>query len=94
MLKKFSISYIAMLRCNTRIFTHLTDDPVEVEGFLMHSPVAGAPIKKTRHNGQTLSGRQFDKRSRLAVEHVASLRLRESLGLDAEEIKDRSGIAA
>ena len=94
MLKKFAIDYIALPRHNHRIFTHFTDDPVEAEDFLMHLLVAGAHIKEIRHEGRVLSGHQFDQMLKVATERVASLLLRESLALDAAEIKQRFGFAA
>ena len=94
MLPKFSIDYVAMPNHNNRVFTHQTDDPVEVEDFLMHLLVSGARIKEIRHDGQVLSGHQFNQMLKVAAERVASLLLRESLALDASEIKDRFGFAA
>ena len=94
MLKKFSIDYVAIPRHNHRVFTHLTDDPVEAEEFLMHLLAAGAHIREIRHEGKALSRAQFDKMVKVAAERVASLMLRESLALDAAEIKNRFGFAA
>jgi len=94
MLKKFSIDYIAMPQHSNRLLTHLTDDPVEAEEFLMHLLMAGGCIREIRHEGRALSGPQSDKMIRLAAEQVASLMLRRSLGLDAVEIQNRFGFAA
>lgn len=94
MLKKFSIDYVAMPRHNTRVFTHLTDDPVEAEEFLMHLLAANARIKEIRHDGSILTGHQFDKMVKVAAERVASRMLAESLAVDAPEIKRRFGFAA
>lgn len=94
MLKKFSIDYIVLPKHNHRTFTHLTDDPVEAEDFLMHLLTSGARIKEIRHEGKVLSGHQFGQMLKLAAQRVASLLLRESLVLDAAEIKDRFGFAA
>jgi hypothetical protein len=94
MLKKFSIDYIALPKHNKRVFTHLTDDPVEAEEFLMHLLASSARIKEIRHEGKVLSGHQFDQMLKVAAERVASLLLRESLALDASEIKNRFGFAA
>ena len=92
MLKKFSIDYSP--KHNSRVFTHFTDDPVEAEEFLMQLLAASARIKEIRHDGIALSGHQFDQMVKVAVERVASLMLRESLALDAVEIKSRFGFAA
>jgi hypothetical protein len=94
MLLKFSIDYIAMPKHNHRVFTHQTDDPVEVEDFLMHLLASSARIKEIRHDGKVLAGPQFNQMLKVAAERVASLLLRESLALDASEIKDRFGFAA
>jgi len=94
MLPKFSIDYIALPKHNHRTLTHRTDDPVEVEDFLMHLLASGATIKEIRHDGKVLSGHQFDQMLKVAAERVASLLLRQALGLDASEIKDRFGFAA
>src|SRR5712671_4456158 len=91
MLKKFSIDYIAMPKHNTRVYTHLTDDPVEAEEFLMHLLSASARIKEIRHDGHILTGSQFDKMVKLAAERVASRMLAESLAVDGAEIKRRFG---
>ena len=94
MLNKFSIDYIVMPKHNTRVFTHFTDDPIAAESFLMHLLASGARIKEIRHDGKVLTGHQFDQMIKVATERVASLMLRESLGLDPSEIKDRFAFAA
>jgi hypothetical protein len=94
MLKKFSIDYVTMPKHSTRVLTHLTDDPVEAEEFLMHLLASGAHIREIRHDGKALSGHQFDKMVKVAAERVASNMLGESLGVDAVEIRNRFGFAA
>jgi hypothetical protein len=94
MQKKFSIDYIAIPKHNQRVYTHLTDDPVEAEDFLMQLLASRARIKEIRHEGLALSGSQFNQMLKVAAERVASLLLRESLDLDASEIKHRFGFAA
>jgi len=76
------------------LFTHLTDDPVEAEEFLMHLLSANARIKEIRHDGGILTGHQFDKMVKVAAERVASRMLAESLAVDGAEIKRRFGFAA
>lgn len=93
MLKRFSIDYVAMPKHSTKVYTHMTDDPVEAEDFLMHLLATGAHIKEIRNEGQPMSGHQFDRMLKVAAERVMSLFLRESLGLDAPEIKRRFGFA-
>ena len=36
MLNRFATDYIAFPHHGSRSFTHLTDDPIEAEAFLMH----------------------------------------------------------
>ena len=94
MLTKFAIDYIVVPQHNKRITTHFTDDPVEAEDFLMHLLLARARITEVRHEGTVLTGSQFNRMLKTAAERVASSLLRESLLLDAAEIKDRFGFAA
>jgi hypothetical protein len=94
MLTKFAIDYVVLPKHNKRVSTHFTDDPVEAEDFLMHLLLARAGITGIRHEGSVLTGHQFDKMLKTAAERVASSMLRESLVLDAAEIKDRFGFAA
>jgi hypothetical protein len=94
MLKKFSIDYIGMPRHTSRVFTHLTDDPVEAEEFLMHLLSAGARIQEIRHDGLSLTEHQFDKMVKVAAERVAARLVSESLNLDGAEVKRRFGFAA
>ncbi|AKC82695.1 hypothetical protein IMCC26134_07770 [Verrucomicrobia bacterium IMCC26134] len=94
MLSKFSIDYIVQPQHNVRVFTHYTDDPVEVEDFLMHLLVSRTRIVAIRHDSVALTGHQFDKLLKNAAERIASTLLRESLSLDAELVKLRFGFAA
>jgi hypothetical protein len=94
MLTKFAIDYIAFPQHSSRVFTHLTDDPIEAEDFLMHLLVAQVRITAIRHEGEAMTRHQFDKMLKVAAERIASALLRESLSLDAAEIKDRFGFAA
>jgi len=94
MLTKFAIDYSAFPHHGNRVFTHLTDDPIEVEDFLMQLLAARARISAIRHNGAVMTGPQFNQMLKVAAERIASALLRESLSLDAAEIKDRFGFAA
>ena len=94
MLTKFAIDYIAFPQHSTRVFTHLTDDPVEVEDFLMHLLAARVRITAIRHDGVVMTSHQFDRMLKVAAERIASELLRESLALDGAEVKDRFGFAA
>jgi hypothetical protein len=95
MLNKFAIDYLAFPHHHRgRSFTHLTDDPIEVEDFLMHLLAARARITAIQHDGAAMTGPQFDRMLKVAAERIASELLRESLALDAAEIKNRFGFAA
>lgn len=74
--------------------THHTDDPVEVEDFLMHLLVSGAHISAIRHDAVELSSHQFDHKVKIAAERLMVKLLNESLGLDSAEIRHRFGFAA
>jgi hypothetical protein len=93
MLNKFAIDYVAFPHHGSRMFTHLTDDPIEVEDFLMHLLAARARITAIRHDGAAMTGHEFDRMLKVAAERIASELLRESLALDAAEIKNRFGFA-
>jgi len=94
MLNKFAIDYSAFPHHGNRVFIHLTDDPIEVEDFLMQLLATRSHIIAIRHNGAAMTGPQFDQMLKVAAERIASALLRESLTLDASEIKDRFGFAA
>jgi len=94
MLTKFAIDYSSFPHQGNRVFTHLTDDPIEAEDFLMQLLAARARICAIRHNGAIMTGPQFNQMLKVAAERIASALLRESLTLDAAEVKDRFGFAA
>jgi hypothetical protein len=94
MLNKFAIEYSAFPHQGTRVFTHNTDDPIEAEDFLMQLLASRCRIVAIRHNGAVMTGHQFDQMLKVAAARIASALLRESLALDASEIKDRFGFAA
>jgi hypothetical protein len=71
MLSKFAIDYIVRPQHNTRVSTHFTDDPIEVEEFLMHLLLARTHIKCIRHDGADLSRNQFDQMLKKAAERLA-----------------------
>jgi hypothetical protein len=94
MLSKFAIDYHAFPHHDARVYTHLTDDPIEAEDFLMHLLAARSRVLVIRHEGAEMTRHQFDRMLKIAAERIASALLRESLRLDAAEIKDRFGFAA
>ena len=94
MLAKFSVDYIAFPEHSTRVFTHRTDDPVELEDFLMHLLTSRTRILEIRHEGTALTPPQSDRWSKVAAERIASALVREALHIDAAAVKDRFGFAA
>lgn len=94
MLNKFAIDYVILPQHQTLVRTHLTDDPIEAEDFLMHLLLGHAHIAAIRHEGTTLTGHQFDRMLKIAAERIVAGMLRESLHLDAQEVKSRFGFAA
>jgi len=94
MLNKFAIDYSAFPHQGKRVFTHNTDDPIEAEDFLMQLLASRCRIIGIRHNGAAMTGHQFDQMLKVAATRIASALLRESLALDASEIKDHFGFAA
>ena len=95
MLNKYAIDYVAFPHHqHGRTFSHFTDDPIEAEDFLMHLLIARARIMEIRHDGTAMTAHAFNRMLKVAAERIASALLRESLSLDAAEIKDRFGFAA
>ena len=94
MLSKFAIDYLSFSHHGNRTFTHLTDDPIEAEDFLMQLLAARTRITAIRHDGAAMTAKQFDRMLKVASERISSELLRVSLGLDPSEIKDRFGFAA
>lgn len=95
MLNKYAIDYVAFPHHpNGRSFTYFTDDPIVAEDFLMHLLSSRARIAEIRHDGAVMAAPTFNRMLKVAAERVASALLRESLSLDAVQIKDRFGFAA
>ena len=95
MLSKYALDYVVFPHHQRgRTFTHFTDDPIAAEDFLMHLLVARARITEIRHDGAPMTAHAFNRLLKVAAERIASALLRESLALDAAEIKDRFGFAA
>ncbi len=93
MLAKYAIDYTVRPQHNPRVATHFTDDPLELEDFIMHLLSARARIGEIRHEGVVLAGASFNRFLKIAAERIASSMLHESLGLDPSEIKSRFGFA-
>jgi len=91
---KFSVDYIALPQHQKRVLTHHTDDPVELEEFLMNLLAGGARIKEIRHDGESLSRVQFDRMLKVASERMGAIMLQEARGIDAPEVRHRFGLPA
>ena len=94
MLAKFDIDYVIQSHHNQRVDTHRTDDPVEVEDFLMGLLASGARIRSIKHEGVELDQKQSDQMLRIAAERLATRALCASLGIDSVTVKHRFGFAA
>jgi hypothetical protein len=94
MLAKYTIEYTLFPQHNKRVESHHTDDPVELEDFLMHLPAGGARIRAVKHEGIDLDETQSDRTLRVAAERLAARLLGESLRLDPAAVKHRFGLAA
>ncbi|WP_395739861.1 hypothetical protein [Prosthecobacter sp.] len=94
MISKFSVEYIIHPQHNKRVDTHRTDDPVELEDFLMQLLISGARIVAIKHEGIERDQAQSTQMLRVAAERIASSLLADSLGLDAAAVKHRFGFAA
>ncbi len=94
MFSKFAIDYSTLHQHCDRTFTHQTDDPVELEDFIMHLLASGSRIHQIRHEGAVLKGAQFDRLLKVAADRCASEMLRQSLNIDNLAVRDRFGFAA
>ncbi|OIR01553.1 hypothetical protein GALL_164550 [mine drainage metagenome] len=90
----FTVDYVAFPHHHGRLFTYQSNDPVETEDFLMHLLLVRARITEIRHNGAPLVGHAFDRMLKVAADRLAGELLRESLGIDPVQIRDRFGYAA
>lgn len=94
MISKFSVEYIIHPQHNKRVDTHRTDDPVELEDFLMQILISGTRIVSIKHEGVECDQAQTSQMLRVAAERIASRLLGVSLGIDAAVVKHRFGFAA
>ena len=60
----------------------------------MHLLTAHARITAIRHEGAALAPHAFDRMLKIAAERIAAQLLRESLQIDAGDVKYRFGFAA
>src|SRR5690242_13000355 len=71
-----------------------TDDPVTCEDFLVALLERGIHIHAIRHEGMDLSTREFDLMVKNAATTLAAKHVCASLGLNAEQVHYRFGLAA
>jgi len=94
MISKFSVEYIIHPQHNKRVDTHRTDDPVELEDFLMQILISGSRLISVKHEGIECDEAKTSQMLRVAAERIASRLLATSLGIDAVAVKHRFGFAA
>ena len=94
MISKFSVEYIIHPQHHKRVDTHRTDDPVELEDFLMQILMSGSRLISIKHEGIERDEAQTSQMLRVAAERIASRLLAASLGIDAAAVKHRFGFAA
>ncbi len=71
-----------------------TDDPIACEEFLVAALEHGIRINTIRHEGVDLTQRESDALVRNAATTLAAKHVAKSLGLNAEQVHYRFGLAA
>ena len=71
-----------------------TDDPVNCEEFLVAALERGLRINTIKHEGVPLAQRESDALVRNAATTLAAQHIAKSLGLNAEQVHYRFGLAA
>ena len=72
MISKFSVEYIIHPQHNKRVDTHRTDDPVELEDFLMQILISGSRLISVKHEGIECDEAKTSQMLRVAAERIAS----------------------
>jgi hypothetical protein len=96
MIPKYHIEYAIELggHREPHVRDYQTDDPIACEEFLVAALEAGIKIKAIRHEGVDLTQREFDVLVRNAATTLAAKHVGKSLGLNAEQVHYRFGLAA
>ena len=96
MIPKYHIEYAIELggHREPHVRDFQTDDPVACESFLVAALEGGIRIKAIRHEGVDLTQREFDALVRNAATTLAAKHVGKSLGLNAEQVHYRFGLAA
>ena len=89
---EFAIEYGGHREAHARDFQ--TDDPVACEEFLLSLLERGLRIVAIRHEGVDMSQREFDALVKRAATALAARHVGKSLGLNAEQVHYRFGLAA
>src|SRR5436190_13437009 len=95
MIPKYRIEYAIEFGGHKQRDTHdfQTDDPVACEEFLVALLERGIRINAIQHEGMELTAREFDVLVRNAATTLATKRVAKSLGLNAEQVHYRFGLA-
>ena len=94
MIPKYTIEY-SLSSLRNHVPNHYgTDDPVACEEFLVAALEGGMKIKAIRHEGVDVSQREFDVLVKNAANTLAAKHVAKSLGLNAEQVHYRFGLAA
>jgi hypothetical protein len=96
MIPKYRIEYSIEFGGHQQRDTHdfQTDDPVACEEFLVTLLERGIRINAIRHEGVELTARESDALVRNAASTLAARHVGKSLGLNAEQVHYRFGLAA
>jgi len=96
MIPKYRIEYSIEFGGHQQRDTHdfQTDDPVACEEFLVALLERGLHLNAIRHEGVELTGHEFDALVKNAARTLAAKHVAKSLGLNAEQVHYRFGLAA
>lgn len=96
MIPKYHIEYAIELggHREPHVRDFQTDDPVACEEFLVAALERGIRINNIKHEGVALVQREFDVLVKNAAATLAAKHVAKSLGLNAEQVHYRFGLAA
>jgi hypothetical protein len=94
MIAKYDIDYIIQPEHNHRVDTHRSNDPIEVEDFLLNLLATGSRVVAIKHEGIALGSQQSDRLLKVAADRLASRCLCRALAADSADVKHRFGYAA
>jgi hypothetical protein len=94
MLSKYNIEYAVPFRTGILMNHHQTDDPVAAEQFLAELMEHGYKVREIKHEGMTLSPKEFNRMVKSAANMLVSQRICAALDIKPEEERFRFGFAA